>query len=1052
MTTNTINQIFMKAKVKLFFLFLFVCAVSFSQEMKINGAVTSAEDNLPLPGVNVIVKGTINGTSTDFDGNYAITANKGDVLEFSYIGFKPFSVTIANQAVINVSLQTDAESLDEIVVIGYGTQKRSEVTGAISSIKSEELLKQPVLNATQAIQGKLSGVNITNSDAPGAVPKVIIRGIGTASAGEQVLYIVDGIQVTGITNINPADIETMDVLKDASSSAIYGMDAANGVVIITTKKGKKGKTKIEFTSFYGAKSVLNQVEMANAQQYITYFNENQTAIGTDDTYKLAPANLQPADTDWYEELTDIGFSNSNNVAISGASDISSFYFSYNNYNEDGILEDQDLSRNTLRLNNTFNFFENRLKVTSSLSGAFTKATPKPFGAFNDAYRQAPIVPAFYPDGHFGTNAVNETTGIQGFNAGPGETIGALNSIGNPLVGVFFANNLNRATDLQGIIEAELKLTDYLKFSSRVGMTKAYGRNRNFNDIRGRYVLAGDPVTETDQQFQNLQNQNPSNVQYANNSLNYTTTENFGYNWDNFLTFDKVFGEKHTIGALAGMTRGKRDDFYFSSITGYGVPSQEQYWSIQFANADYDNISNQTFSTFTTQLSYFGRLQYNYDGKYLAQVNFRRDGVSTFKDNDQFFGNFPSFSLGWVLTEEEFLSGINGLDFLKLRGGWGEIGNSRVPFNQFRFNTNNGSNNVNYVFGVNQDFTLGASLGAQVFPISWEVTSETNLGLEFRFLDSRLGGSVDVYDRVTKDAILNVRPILNGPNDANFFNEGADISNKGIEVELNWRDNINENFSYNVGVTYSYNKNNVENVVSAYDGQTGGSLNNGQITKRLQEGQPLYAWWMYEADGVWQTQEEIDNNPSTGSPKPGHLRYKDQNGDGVIDDRDKKFFGSYLPTYNLGLSLGFNYKNIDFSVDAFGAGGNRIYNGLKGTRIDGGENITADVFNERWTGPGSTNVNPGANRDAIASSYYLEDGDYIRINNITLGYSLNNVVEEISRIRLYVTAQNPFMFTKYSGFTPELVGDNNSSPEGSSGIELSAYPNTKTFLFGVNIEL
>lgn len=1044
----------MKAKLKLFLLFLFVCALGYAQEKTITGSVTSLEDGMPLLGVNVIVKGTSNGTSTDFDGNYSIKADKGQVLEFTYVGFKPISLTVADQTILNISMETDAQSLSEIVVIGYGTQKRSEVTGAITSIKSEELLKQPFINAAQSVQGKLSGVNIINSDAPGATPKVIIRGVGTASAGEDILYIVDGIQVNGITNINPQDIETIDVLKDASSSAIYGMDAANGVVIITTKKGKKGQMKIEASSFYGAKTVLNQIKMANAQQYITYFNENQTAIGTSDTYQLAPANLQPADTDWYDELTDVGFSNSNNFAVSGASDISSYFFSFNNYNEDGILDDQDISRNTIRLNNTFNLFDNKLKITSSLSSAFTKATPKPFGAFNDAYRQAPIVPVRYPDGHFGTNDVNETTGIQGFVAGPGETIGGLNSIGNPISSVFFANNLNRATDLQGIFEAEVKITDYLKASSRVGLTKAYGRNRSFNDIRGRFVLSGDPVSDTLESFLNLQTLNPENEQYANNSLNYTTTENFTYNWDSFLTFDKKFADKHNVNVLLGITKGKRGDFYFSSITAYDVPSQEQYWSVEFNNntdgVNYETVANQTFSTVTTQLSYFGRLQYNYDGKYLAQFNIRRDGVSTFKDNAEYFGNFPSFSLGWVLTEENFLSDVKGIDFLKIRGGWGQVGNSRVPFNQFSFNTASGSNNVNYVFGTGQDFVLGASLGAQVFPISWEVTEETNLGLDFRLFDSRLSGAFNVYDRVTKDAILNVQPVLNSPNDQNFFDKGADISNKGIELELSWSDYITEDFSYSFGVVYSYNKNTVENVKSAYDGQIGGSLNNGQITKRLSEGEPLYSWWMYEADGVWQTQEEIDNNPTVGSPNPGHLRYKDQNGDGVIDDRDKKFFGNYLPTYNIGINLGLRYKNLDLSIDAFGAGGNKVYNGLKGTRIDGGENITADVFNDRWTGPGSTNVNPGANRDAIASSYYLEDADYIRINNMTLGYTLNNVIPEISKIRVYATAQNPFLFTKYSGFTPELVGG--GSPEGSSGIELAAYPNTKTFLFGVNIEL
>ena len=1039
--------------------FLFSSGILLSQEVTITGTVTSAEDSMALPGVNVLVKGTTRGASTDFDGNYSINASPGETLEFSYLGFRTASVSVADQTTIDVTMQVDVGSLDEVVVIGFGTQKRSDLTGAVSSIKSEELLKQPSLVATNAIQGKLPGVNIVRSDAPGATPKVIIRGTGTASGGDDPLYIVDGVQVNGITNINPADIETIDVLKDAASSAIYGMDAANGVIIVTTKKGRKGRAKIELSSFYGARSVLNQVEMANASQYITYFNENNAADGE---YQLAPASQQRYDTDWYDEITDVGFTNSNNIALSGASDMIEYYFSYNNYAEDGILEDQRLDRNTLRANNAFKFFDNRFTLRTNVSAAFTKGTPKPLGAFNDAYRQSPLVPVRFPDGHFGTNDVNTTTGIAGFQAADGESIGSLNSIGNPAAAVFFANNKDLFTDLQGTFEVEVKLANYLNVTSRVGLTKTYGRFRDYNDIRNRFLLAGDPVFDTEERFLDLREQNPNNIQYADNSISYTTNESTRYNWDTFFTFDKTFNDVHNFDAVLGITKARRDDLFRSRVVGYSVPTLEQYWSVEFADPAYDNVAEQSFTTPTNQLSYYGRLQYNYNGKYFLQANFRRDGVSTFRnstgdnqDESEYYGNFPSFSAGWVLTEEAFLNDVNGLDFLKLRGGWGKVGNSRVPFNVFEFNQTPGSrggNNVNYVFGANQDLVVGAALGAPVFPISWEITRETNIGLDFRAFDSRLSGALDVYDRNTENAILAVRPLLNSPNDTNFFDEGAEVTNKGVEVQLNWRDNITEDLSYSVGLTYSYNKNNVENVKPAYDGQTGGSLNNGEITKRLQEGQPLYAWWMWEVEGVWQTQDEIDNNPSFGSPKPGHLRYKDQNDDGIIDDRDKKFFGSYLPTYNLGLNLGLNYKNFDLAIDGFGSGGNKVYNGLKGTRIDGGENIPADVFNDRWTGPNSTNSDPGANRDARASSYYLEDGDYFRINNITVGYTLNNVIEEISSIRIYATAQNPFLFTKYSGFTPELVGNNAGSPEGSSGIELAAYPNTKTFLFGVNIQL
>ncbi len=567
------------------------------------------------------------------------------------------------------------------------------------------------------------------------------------------------------------------------------MDAANGVVIITTKKGKKGQSKISVSSQYGFQSVLNQVEMANTEQFVTYFNENQAFLPEDSSYTLS--QNQPYDTDWYEELTDIGFMSINNVALSGASENINYFFSYNNFQEDGILEDQKFGRNTIRANNSIKLFNDKLKFTTSLSAAFIKSTPKPNGAFNRAYRQAPIVPAFYPNGHFGTADVNRTTGVQGFVAGPGESIGSLNTAGNPLVDVFYTNQVNRSTDLQGMFEGELQIIDGLKATSRIGMTKSYFRGRGFNAIKDRFLNAVDP-TRTEQDFLDLKAQFPENVAYANNSLNYSQNENFTYNWDSFLTYDKVWNEKHTLNAVAGLTKGKRGDFFESSVTGYEVRDQEQYWSLDLTqNANYENQAFQSLSTPVTQLSYYGRINYNYDGKYFILANFRRDGVSTFRNSltqgsvadQKFFGNFPSVSLGWILTEEDFLADVSFLDFLKLRAGYGEIGNSRVPQNVFSFNTNAGSGNTNYIFGPNQDLVFGAGLGAPVVPISWEVTKEMNLGVEFRLFNSKLSGSVDVYDRSTDDAILNAQPILNSPNDLGFFDTGADVTNKGVEVEF-----------------------------------------------------------------------------------------------------------------------------------------------------------------------------------------------------------------------------------------------------------------------------
>ncbi|MBU2997837.1 TonB-dependent receptor [Cellulophaga baltica] len=1027
----------------IFNLFLLFSVFGFAQESTVSGVVIGSDDGMPAAGVNVVIQGTTEGTSTDFDGNYTISVTEGDVLEFTYIGFKKVAIPVNGQSVIDVKLEADLESLDEVVVIGFGTQKRSDLTGSVSSIKSEELLKQPALNATQSIQGKLSGVNIINTNAPGSEPVVMIRGLGTAASGTTPLYIVDGVQVSGISNINPADIENMDVMKDAASAAIYGMDAANGVVFITTKKGKSGKAKISLSSYMGATSMLNQVEMANASDYITYFNEVQTSIGG--TNLLSTEQLY--DTDWFDELTNVGFSNNNNISISGANDKINYFFSFNNYSEDGILEGQNLARNTIRSNNTFNILDDRIKFTQNISASFIKSIPKPYSSFNEAYRQAPIVPAYYKNGDFGQPDWDTTTGLVAYQGGS-----SLNSIGNPLATVYYNNEKDETTDLQGSFDLEVKITDDLKVNSRYGATKTYYKSRVFSDIKSQYLTTNTGQDESD--FEALKEANPEVTTYADNSLSYTTSESYRFNWDTYLTFDKQINN-HSINVVAGLTKGSKNDIYNSYQQAYDVPEKEQYWNINFASDDYDQVSQQYYSTPIHQLSYYSRLQYNYNQKYFLQANIRRDGISTFNnDNDtEYFGNFPSFSAGWVLTKENFLSDVKNLDFLKIRAGWGKLGNSDVPFNVSTYTTSTTSSNTNYVFGANQDLVYGAALGASVYPISWEVTKETNLGLDFQAFDYKLSGNFNYYNRNTENAILYVTPVYTSGESSNFYDHGAEVINKGFEVELNWKDNISEDFSYNVGLVFSNNKNNVENVKDTYDGQTGGSLSNGQVTKKLEEGQPIYAWWMWEADGVWQNQDEIDNNAHYGSPSPGHLRYKDQNDDGVIDDNDKKFLGSYMPTYNFGFNFGVNYKNFDLAVDAFGAGGNKIYNGLKGTRIDGGENIAAATFTNRWTGEGSTNSDPGADRDSYASSYYLEDGDYLRINNITIGYTLPKIVNQISRIRIYATAKNPFMFTGYSGFTPEIVGSSDSTgASGTSGIELSAYPNTKTFILGVNVDL
>lgn len=818
------------------------------------------------------------------------------------------------------------------------------------------------------------------------------------------------------------------------------------MILITTKKGKKGAPVFRMESYYGARSVLNKVDLANGEQYRQYFNEASAAIGS---FELAPN--QEYDTDWYDELLQVGNINNNSFSVSGASDNIDYFLSYNLYQEEGILRDATYRRGTIRSNNTFHLFDDKFRIISNLNITYTKARPKPFSAFTDAYKQSPLVPVYYENGLFGQSYVNQTTGVVGYQAGPGETVGQLNQAGNPVAGVFFADEDNNGTTLQGQITTELDLTDDLMLTTRFGATKDYSRTHNFTPIR-QIWLNNDP-RRTNEFFDNERTDPDGDgeisPQYANNSYEIESTESFRWNLEGFLTYTKTF-DKHNLSATIGLSRENYGGGEEHTSQAYDVFQQDRLRTFdQRTDRIFDDsVEGNTFQFINLQ-SYFGRFEYNFDSRYYVRAVVRRDGTSDFATgDDNFFDNFPAVSLGWTLSNESFMEDSDWLSNLKFFAGWGKLGNANVPFNVQSITTGAGSGDTNYVFGPAQSLILGAAFGSPAFPISWEITEEWEFGFDFSLFNSKLTGTIDYYNRTNANAILEVQPILNSQFSENFFDEAGEIKNSGFEFLVNWRDQIGQDFSYNVGVNLSTNKNSVENVKPAYDGAIGGNLNNGQNTKRLQDGQPIFAWWLLEADGVWQSQEEIDNNASVGNAAPGHLRYVDQNNDGSIDDRDKKFYGNYIPTLNYGINIGLNYKNIDFSMDGFGVGGNKVYNGLASTRL-GVENIPVDLFNGRWT-PENTNVTvPGASRDVLASSYWLENGDYFRLNNVTLGYTFNDF-SVISKARFYLTLQNPLMITNYSGFTPEL--NQNGNPQETAGIELSAYPTTRTFIFGANFQL
>lgn len=984
---------------------MFIPLYMLAQEVK--GTVVD-KDGMPLPGVTIRVLQTDVNTVTDFDGNFTINAQNGQDLEFRMIGMKN-SIQKVTGSKLNVTLEEDVTTLDDVVLIGYGTRKKIDNTASIVSLTSEEVNNRKVLNATQAIQGKAAGVQVTSSDVPGSSPSVVIRGLNTALGGRSPLYIVDGVPLDNINNINSSDILTYDVLKDASALAIYGNRGANGVIIITTKAGTSEKMTVEYDGFVGFRSPLERVKMAGSNKFSHYSN---IALGT-----TTFSQDQPTNTNWFDEITRTGVYSQNNISVSGASKSIKYFFSAGLYDEKAILNGLDYKRITLRNNNDIKISD-RLSLKQTLNIGITESNPKPLSAFTNAYKQSPIVPVYFPSGKYGVSFVGE----DGFAS---ETGSSFNNVGNPVAQLDYFNEEQRYINLQAGLSLDYKIMDGLKYTSQFTANYNNWKSYNFNDTRNIW-LSQDP-TRTEELYD------------ANAPINLLTKsrgENFDWNLANFLTYNKVFSDIHDI----EFTLGTEINFYGSnetlSATRRDVPANSNYWSFNFSTSNLSDAISNTVLNERRLLSYFGRAQYKLMDKYLVTATLRRDGTSQYQ-KDYRWGNFPSFGLGWVVSNESFLKDNTFLNLLKLRGGWGRLGNQNVPLNNQAF-----TSNLNSTLGGNIIYP-GITINSQVDPsLSWEVIEELSVGVDFSLINSKLKGTFDIYDKSTTNLILNVDSYLTAGTSQPSPGHVGEVTNKGVEFSLRWDDKIGENFSYWVGGNISSNKNNLESITNPnISFSQGGGLGNGQYTKLLSfdaVGQPLGSFFLWEYAGLDET---------------GQMQFFNVDGDIVSQDQltvdDRKFVGSVIPKTMYGISVGATYKNIDFSIDGYGTGGSKVYNGKKAQRFSG-ENIEYDIATDFWTPTNTTAANPAPfNSVPVASTYYLESGDFFRINNITLGYTLPKISEHITSVRIYANAINPFIFQKFSGFSPELNNDGN--PYGSQGIEIDAYPTVKSFVFGVNLK-
>lgn len=979
-------------------------------DFRVSGKVTGT-GNVALSGVSITIRGTNTGTVTDEGGNYSISVpNENSILVFSYVGYSTQEIVVGNRTVINISLATSANQLDQVVVVGYGTQRKVDVTGSVSQIKGEEINRQPDPNPISALQGKVAGVQITNSGAPGASPQITIRGVGTVYGSATPLYVVDGVWFDDISFLNPADIENISILKDASSESIYGIRAANGVVLITTKKGRGNKATVNYNGYVGWQKVTNDIKMANGQEYASMVNELRVINGS-------PALLNPSSygegTDWYHQILRNALITNHQISVSGGGSNNNYNFSLGYLNQDGIVEKNNFTRYTVRLQNDIQI-ASPLKVGYTVTGAYNNSNDITGDIFHQLYSAAPIVPVYYADGTYGDPS--------DYNLGGAVTF-------NPQVTLDYFNQKSKNYRMNGSAYANLKFLRHFTFNSSIGGDFGQNEVRNYLPV----------YTAT--------------LAQRNSTSKLTLSRGEVRNWilENTLTYQNKFGD-HNITVLAGQSAQRYRSYGFSASAPNVPNTSEGDLYLKLGTAA--NISTTDYGDLSTVASYFGRINYSFQNRYLINASIRADGSSKFSQSNR-WGYFPSVGAGWVISQENFMRDQNIFNNLKLRGSWGIIGNASVPSNISVLRVTQ-ADYLTAFFGTPQIPYTGASITMVVPPTTyWEKGVGTDVGLEMSLLKNRLYVEADWYNRKTEKAIFDVPiPASVGTSSGTIIGNQADIQNRGLEFSASWKDVISKKVSYSIAGNIGINDNKVLSVSSGgnaiYSGGQG--ITGGALATRTVVGQPIGQFYGLQVAGIFQNAAEVASSAQAGSAKPGDFKYVDQNKDGVIDAKDRIPLGNPNPKYTYGINTSWNYMNFDLTLDFQGVAGVKVYDANLGYRF-GNENFTEDFYKNRWHGQGTSNLYPSANigggNNYLPNSFYVEDGSYFRIRNMQLGYTLPLAwAQKIhsKNLRAYINAQNAFNFFKYRGFSPEISG---GSPT-SRGIDVSVYPLSATYNFGVNV--
>ncbi|WP_090224660.1 SusC/RagA family TonB-linked outer membrane protein [Lutibacter maritimus] len=1019
----------------------FVGLCTYSQNYEVKGNVVDTNGS-PLPGVTIVVKNTTKGASTDFDGNFTISnIEKGETLVFSYIGFTTKEVLVVNGNPMKVTLSEDTQSLDEVVVVGYGTQKKSVVTGAISSVKAEDLEGLPVERVEQALQGRVSGVVIAaDAGQPGSSSTVRVRGI-TTFGNNNPLWVIDGVVVDsgGIGYLNQSDIQSIEVLKDAASLAIYGARSAAGVILITTKKGKQGKVNVSYNTFIGVSQASKKLSLLNAAEYGAIMNEKSVADGGPIVFSNIAALGQG--TDWQDVIfNDSAMRTSHEINLNGGNDVSTFYASFGLSDQEGIVmsEVSQFNKKNIRLNSTHKISD-YIKVGQTLGYAHKRSmgigTNSEFGGpLSSAINLDPITPLVITDPVVANGAPYSTNPV--FRDKNGNPYGISTWVGqemtNPLADIQRSiGNYGWSDDVVGNVYIDVTPIENLVFKSSLSGKVSYWGDEGFTP---EYYLQATSVN-------------------SQNRLSRSRSKGFGWNLENTVSYSKVFG-LHDFSVLLG--QGVYVDGISSGvgITYFDLPvtSRDQA-SFNFPVTDDQKVGYSWTGTEHKVISLFSRLNYNYDEKYLFTGIVRRDGSSRFGTNNK-FGIFPSFSAGWVATKEAFWPENNVVTKLKIRGGYGITGNDAIGDFGYLALVGGGRN---YTFGDPGVIYTGYSPNAPDNPdLKWEETAQTNIGFEARLFEN-----IDVnFDYFIKETNGILRPVeIPGYVGASGSPLGnvADMKNTGLEFEVGYRKSFGDfNFKANGNVSYIKNEVTYLGDGKEFIGGGAGFQSMGEVT-RIQIGESINTFYGYQTNGVFQNINEVNSyvndagTPIQPNAVPGDFKWKDNNGDGEISDEDKAFLGTPLPKYTFGLTLNLDYKGFDFMVFTQGVAGNKIFQGLRRLDVANANHQTSALG--RWTGEGSTNSYPRlTNNDPNGnfgkfSDFYLEDGDFLRFKTVQLGYSLpNNIVEKIgaSKLRIYVTGENLLTITNYTGYDPEIGGS-------VMGIDKGYYPQAQSFMMGVNVQ-